>query len=95
MLREAEKARWEVVDVDNWRPHYTLTLRRWADNLAQRKIEAVQLIGEKLYNIWRLYLVGCAIGFERNQMGIYQTLLRRKEDQQWNLPLTRRGGFLS
>jgi len=91
MLREAEKARWEVVDVDNWRPHYALTLRRWADNLVKAKTEAVQLIGEKLYKIWQFYLVGCAIGFENNQMGIYQTLLRRKEDTQWNLPLTRQG----
>lgn len=91
MLREAEKARWEVVDVDNWRPHYALTLRRWADNLAKAKAQAVQLIGEKLYKIWQLYLMGCAIGFENNQMGIYQTLLRRKKDTQWNLPLTRQG----
>lgn len=91
MLREAEKAGWEVIDVDNWRPHYALTLRRWADNLAQRKAEAIQLIGERLYNIWQLYLVGCAIGFESNQMAIYQTLFRRKEDTLWNLPLTRQG----
>ncbi len=94
MLQEAEKARWEVVDVDNWRPHYALTLRCWADNLAHAKTEAVQFIGEKLYNIWQLYLIGCAIGFERNQMGIYQTLLRRKEDRKWNLPLTRQGWFM-
>jgi len=91
MLREAEKARWEVVDVDNWRPHYALTLRRWADNLAQAKTDAVQLIGERLYNLWQLYLIGCAIGFENNQMGIYQTLLRRKADKQWDLPLIRQG----
>jgi len=91
MLREAEKARWEVVDVDNWRPHYALTLRRWADNLAKAKTDAVQLIGEKLYNLWQLYLIGCAIGFENNQMGIYQTLLRRKADKQWDLPLIRQG----
>ncbi|MDR9404327.1 MAG: class I SAM-dependent methyltransferase, partial [Halothece sp. Uz-M2-17] len=94
MLREAEKARWEIVDVDNWRPHYALTLRSWGEHLAAAKTEAVRLIGEKLYNIWQLYLVGCAIGFERNQMGIYQTLLRRKSDQQWNLPLTRQGWLI-
>lgn len=91
MLRAAEKARWEVVDVDNWRPHYALTLRRWAYHLAQAKTAAVKLIGERLYNIWQLYLIGCAIGFESNQMGIYQTLLRGKSDTQWNLPLTRQG----
>jgi len=94
MLREAEKMRWEVVDVDNWRPHYALTLRSWAQNLADKKTEAINLIGEKLYHIWQLYLIGCAIGFEQNQMGIYQTLLRRKADEQWNLPLTRQGWLI-
>ncbi|MFP4254184.1 MAG: class I SAM-dependent methyltransferase [Halothece sp.] len=91
MLREAEEMGWEIVDVDNWRPHYALTLRSWADNLAAKKAEAVNLIGEKLYKIWQLYLVGCAIGFEKNQMAIYQTLMRRKSDQEWNLPLIRKG----
>ncbi|QDZ40618.1 class I SAM-dependent methyltransferase [Euhalothece natronophila Z-M001] len=91
MLREAEEVGWEIVDVDNWRPHYALTLRSWADNLASKKAEAVKLIGEKLYKIWQLYLIGCAIGFEENQMAIYQTLMRRQSDQKWNLPLIRKG----
>ncbi|MFQ3617149.1 MAG: cyclopropane-fatty-acyl-phospholipid synthase family protein [Cyanobacteriota bacterium] len=41
--------------------------------------------------LWRAYLLGSALGFEKNQMGLYQTLLRPKADTSWNLPLTRSG----
>jgi len=41
--------------------------------------------------LWRAYLLGSALGFENNQMGLYQTLLRPKSDTRWNLPLTRAG----
>lgn len=41
--------------------------------------------------LWRAYLLGSALGFENNQMGLYQTLLRPKADTRWNLPLVRAG----
>lgn len=89
MLREAEKAGWEIVDVDSWRPHYAKTLRHWAANLEQANDEAIAHIGERQLLIWKLYLIGSALGFERNDIGIYQMLLRKQSDRTWDLPLTR------
>lgn len=91
MLLAAENAGWEVVDVDGWRPHYAKTLRHWAANLEAAADCASALIGERRVKLWQLYLLGSAMGFEANQMGIYQTLLRRKGDTNWNLPLARSG----
>jgi len=31
-------------------------------------------VGEKLYRIWRIYMAGSALGFERGWMSIYQVL---------------------
>jgi cyclopropane-fatty-acyl-phospholipid synthase len=88
-LAAAEAAGWEIVDVDAWRLHYAQTLRCWAENFEAVWHDMVQQIGERRAQLWRLYLMGCALGFENNQMGIYQTLLRRQADTTWNLPLTR------
>ncbi|NEO26552.1 MAG: methyltransferase domain-containing protein [Kamptonema sp. SIO4C4] len=88
-LTAAEEAGWEIVDVDAWRIHYAKTLRHWANNLAQQAEQASQLIGERKLQIWQLYLLGSAMAFEDNQMGVNQTLLRKRADTQWNLPLTR------
>lgn len=89
LLTVAEEAGWEIVDVDAWRPHYAKTLRHWANNFDQ-VIEALKAeVGDRKAQLWQLYLIGSAVGFEENQMGIYQTLLRPKADTHWNLPLTR------
>lgn len=88
-LMEAEAAGWEVVDVDGWRPHYAKTLRHWGHNLEQCLDRAVELVGERQARLWWLYLIGSAMAFEENHMGIYQVLLRRQCDRTWNLPLSR------
>lgn len=94
MLQEAEQAGWEIVDVDAWRPHYAKTLRHWAKNLEKTSDEAIAHIGERQLLLWKLYLIGSALGFERNDLGIYQMLLRKQSDRDWNLPLTRENWLL-
>jgi cyclopropane-fatty-acyl-phospholipid synthase len=89
-LVEMEKAGWEIVDVDSWRLHYAKTLRCWAANLEKSLEEARALIGSKRVRLWQLYLLGSALAFEENQMGIYQVLLRQKADKNWNLLSTRK-----
>lgn len=88
-LSAAEAVGWEVVDVDAWRPHYPETLRHWLRNLNAMSDRAIALIGKRKFQIWRSCLLGSALGFQHNLMGIYQTLLRRRADAQWVLPMTR------
>lgn len=90
ILTVAEEAAWEIVDVDAWRTHYAKTLRCWAANLNAAMEQAIALIGERKARVWQLYLIGCAIAFEQNHTGLYQVLLRRRADREWNLPLIRK-----
>jgi cyclopropane-fatty-acyl-phospholipid synthase len=50
-----------------------------------------ETLPHRYLQLWRAYLLGSALGFEQNQMGLYQTLLRPKAETRWNLPLTRVG----
>jgi cyclopropane-fatty-acyl-phospholipid synthase len=88
-IAAAEAAGWEIIDVDGWRLHYAKTLRCWVENFAAAFDQIIEKIGERQAHLWRIYLIGCALSFENNYMGIYQTLLRRKVDTVWNLPMTR------
>ncbi|ASC74193.1 Sarcosine/dimethylglycine N-methyltransferase [Halomicronema hongdechloris C2206] len=90
-LTAAEDNGWEVVDVDGWRPHYAKTLRHWAANLERVLERATDLVGDRETLFWRIYLIGSALAFENNDMGIYQALLRPQTDPEWTLPLTRNG----
>jgi cyclopropane-fatty-acyl-phospholipid synthase len=69
-----EQAGFEVRDVESLREHYALTLRRWVDNLQASWDEAVDLVGIRRARIWRLYMVGSAIGFEDGGTSIHQVL---------------------
>jgi cyclopropane-fatty-acyl-phospholipid synthase len=87
-LQFAANEGWEIVDLDCWRPHYAKTLRAWASNLEAKLDQAIPIVGSRI-KIWQLYLIMCAQGFENGANSIYQMLLRRAVDSEWNLPMTR------
>jgi cyclopropane-fatty-acyl-phospholipid synthase len=64
----------EVRHLENLREHYALTLHAWSDNMEQHWDEIVAEVGLPRARVWRLYLVGSRIGFERNQIQLHQML---------------------
>jgi cyclopropane-fatty-acyl-phospholipid synthase len=90
-LEVAERAGFEVRDVENLREHYSLTLRHWVANLQRNAESAIAAAGERTYRIWRLYMAGSAQGFRSGRMGLVQSLLAKPHaDGSLSLPLTRR-----
>ena len=67
----------ESWDVESLRPHYAKTLWHWVERLEANRAAAIAAVGEKLYRIWRIYMAGSALGFERGWMSIYQVLAGR------------------
>jgi cyclopropane-fatty-acyl-phospholipid synthase len=64
----------EIRDVQAMREHYPQTVAGWAAQLEDNWDVAVKLIGEENARVWRLYLVGGALAFEENRMGVDQIL---------------------
>jgi cyclopropane-fatty-acyl-phospholipid synthase len=71
----AEDAGLEVRDAESLRASYALTLRHWVANLERNRDAAVAAAGERTYRIWRLYMAGSAVAFERAAISVYQLLL--------------------
>ena len=82
VLREMANAGWEMVDTDNLRPHYAKTLWAWSDALEAQLPRAQQLLEDKsdpaqaatTLRAYRLYLAGCATGFEQGWIALHQML---------------------
>ena len=85
----AEKAGFEVRDVENLREHYALTLRHWVNRLEERHEEAVRVSDEVTYRTWRLYMSASAYGFESGNINVNQTLLAKIANGKSSIPLTR------
>ncbi|MBV2354895.1 cyclopropane-fatty-acyl-phospholipid synthase family protein [Streptomyces sp. J2-1] len=69
-----EGAGLEVRSVESMREHYVRTVEAWHRTLEERRAEFVKLVGEETFRVWRLYLVGGALAFEQNRMGVDQLL---------------------
>ena len=90
VIRSAESVGFEVRDVESLREHYMMTLRAWVRGLERRKVEAIKLVGERTYRVWRLYMSAGAFGFRNAGLNIVQTLLAKPDARgQSNVPLTR------
>ena len=76
-----EAKRFEVHDVENWREHYAMTLRQWCTRLMAREEEAVGMIGRERYNLWCVYLAGCAFAFESGSLRIFQVVASKQESK--------------
>ena len=78
-LQHAERAGFEVRDVENLREHYARTLTHWSHNLEARRDEARALVGEQRFRLWRLYLAACVNYFRGGQLAIFQSLLAKPD----------------
>jgi cyclopropane-fatty-acyl-phospholipid synthase len=85
----------EVIDVENLRRHYALTLDAWAERFERRWAEiqrlAPQRFDERFRRIWRSYLVGCAEMF-RSPAGythLFQIVFSKGNVTRDNYPMSR------
>ncbi|MGG2398829.1 C17 cyclopropane fatty acid synthase CfaB [Pseudomonas sp. SH1-B] len=80
----------EIVDVESLRLHYARTLHLWSQGLERQLQKAAQWVPEKSLRIWRLYLAGCAYGFQHGWMNLHQILaVKPRDDGSHDLPWTR------
>jgi cyclopropane-fatty-acyl-phospholipid synthase len=71
----------EVRHLENLREHYAATLAAWCANLDEHWGEAVAEVGEGTARVWRLYMAGSRLGFERNQIQLHQILAVRLDSE--------------
>ena len=64
----------EVRHEENLREHYAKTLAGWCANLDEHWDEAVAEVGQGTARVWRLYMAGSRLGFERNDIQLHQVL---------------------
>jgi cyclopropane-fatty-acyl-phospholipid synthase len=96
-LIEMERCGLEVIDIENLRRHYALTLDAWTERFERRWPEIKALdptrFTERFRRIWRSYLVGCAEMF-RSPAGytqLFQIVFSKGNVTHTSYPMSRAG----
>src|SRR5215467_13451628 len=74
LVSQMHDAGFEVRHEENLREHYARTLAAWCANLTEHWDDAVAEVGEPTARVWRLYMAGSQLGFDRNQIQLHQIL---------------------
>jgi cyclopropane-fatty-acyl-phospholipid synthase len=64
----------EIRHEENLREHYARTLAGWCANLDANWDEAVREVGAPTARVWRLYMAGSRLAFERRHIELHQVL---------------------
>ncbi len=85
-----ERLRWEILDVENLRLHYARTCRHWYENLEANADRLREMVGERNYRLYRIWLACSAAAFYSGSLGLYQVLLQKYEiNRRFDPPSTR------
>ncbi len=95
VMIEMERAGLEVIDVENLRRHYALTLDAWAERFDRNwdRIRALDpgRFDERFRRIWRVYLYGCAEMFHSpvGYTHLFQIVFSKGNVTRTGYPMTR------
>ena len=90
VIAAAEASGFEVRDVESLREHYAMTLRHWVKSLEEKRRDALAMVGEHTFRVWRLYMAASANAFAGAGINVLQTLLAKPDAHgHSNIPLTR------
>jgi cyclopropane-fatty-acyl-phospholipid synthase len=87
MLEVLEPCSFSVLDVENLRLHYALTLEHWLRRFDDAREHVCQMYDERFVRAWRLYLCGAQAAFRAGEMQLFQVLFARGRSNQ--VPWTR------
>lgn len=78
---------WRLLDYENLRQHYAMTLNHWHKRYRDHKADIVKRYGDKFDRMWQLYLSGSESGFRDGELGLSQFVFSKGINSQ--LALTR------
>ena len=87
IMNVLEPRSFSVLDVENLRLHYALTLQHWHDRFEAAAARVEEMFDEAFVRAWRLYLVGSQAAFRTGSLQLFQVVFARHGSNE--IPWTR------
>jgi cyclopropane-fatty-acyl-phospholipid synthase len=87
MMQIFEPFDFSVLDVENLRLHYAMTLQHWLQHFEANVERVTEMFDEEFVRAWRLYLAGSHTAFKMGGMQLFQVTFNRAGDNR--IPWTR------
>jgi len=92
MMDIFETNKFSVLDIENLRLHYALTLDAWLQRFEQNADRVEEMMDARFVRAWRLYLAGSQAAFTAGQLQLFQLVFARGNDN--DIPMSRAHQYL-
>lgn len=88
IVRAMPRYDFKLMDYENLRMHYAMTLDHWLERFERNRKQVVAMYDERFYRMWRLYLSHCSSDFRYWNISLSQYVFTKGLNN--DLPLTRK-----
>jgi len=74
-----------ILDVENLRRHYAITLNHWRRRFEGASAEVARMFDDRFVRMWRLYLASAEASFTSGDLQLFQLTFGRATDNTWRL----------
>jgi cyclopropane fatty-acyl-phospholipid synthase-like methyltransferase len=78
VIKQLEKANFEIHTVENVNVHYGMTIHRWYQNWLKNKAKVVASYGERWYRLWEIFLAWQVLTGEEGRGGCFQIVVNKQ-----------------
>lgn len=79
LVHLASKTGFELLNAENFRPHYVRTLNDWIIRMEQKKDELLEIVSDNVFRIYHVFFIGSLISFRQKDISLFQNLFYKTD----------------
>ena len=80
LVNLASSAGFELINAENFRPHYVKTLDDWIVRMEKHKESLLKTVSENIYRIYHVFFIGSLISFQKKEIALFQNLFYKTDE---------------
>lgn len=81
----ASQAGFELMNAENFRPHYVRTLNDWVVRMETNKNRLLEIVSDHVYRIYHVFFIGSMVAFENKEISLFQNLFYKTDSNSAHL----------
>lgn len=75
----ADQNGFELLNAENFRPHYVQTLKDWISRMEQHKSSLLDIVSDHVFRIYYIFFIGSLIAFRNKEISLFQNLFYKTD----------------
>jgi len=79
LVNLASSSGFELLNAENFRPHYIKTLNDWIMQMEKHKDKLLKIVSDNVYRIYHVFFIGSLISFKAKDISLFQNLFYKTD----------------